>query len=87
MSEVISPFRSLRAGLQLFDILMLCVFHYAYYGRIRAYSFYASYHLVYLFVCHQNHVCEQYIDSVFVGGYCLSWDSVFSVNCAQSAFL
>ena len=36
-----------------------------------------------VFVCHQNDVCEDDIDSVYVGGYC----SVFSVNCVPSSFL
>ena len=45
MSGVISSFRSLRAGSQVFV----------------GYS---------VFSCHQDDVCENYIGSVYVGGYC-----------------
>ena len=43
-----------------------------------------------VFVCHQNDACENYIGSVYVGGYCglsESGHSVSSVNCVQLAFL
>ena len=42
-----------------------------------------------VFVCHQNDVCEKYISSVYVGGYCglSEVDYVSYVNCVQSAFL
>ena len=42
-----------------------------------------------VFVCHLNDVCENYIGSVYVGGYCGLSESelVSSVNCVQSDFL
>ena len=46
MSEVVSSFRSLRAGSQVFALLWYV-----------------------LLVCHQYDVCENYVGSVYVGGY------------------
>ena len=42
-----------------------------------------------VFVCHQNHVCEYSISSVYVGGYCglSKSELVSSVSCVHSAFL
>ena len=74
MSEVISSFRSLRAGSQVFVLLMLflCVILHL--------------TLLYIeFVCHQDDVCENSIGSMYDGGYCGL--SVSSVNCVQSTFL
>ena len=35
-----------------------------------------------MFICHQNNVCEDYIGSVYVGGYCgLSESGVFDKLC------
>ena len=63
MSEVISSFRSLRTGSQVFAFLMmflLCDFAY--------YVLHLSLWYVVL-VCHQYDVCENYVGSVYIGGY------------------
>ena len=91
MSEVIYSFRSLRAGSQVFSLLMLflCViWHSMWSGKsMQMLCILPFYYIV--FVCHQNDVCENYIGSVHVDGYCglVKTDSVSSVNCAQSNFL
>ena len=65
MSEVISSFKSLRAGSQVLALLMLslCVIlHTMWSGK--------SLHFWYvLLVCHQYDVCKNYVGSVYVGGY------------------
>ena len=58
MSEVISSFKSLRAGSQVFVIFMLL-----------ACSSYALPFGMFCFVCHQYDVCTNYVGSVYVGGY------------------
>ena len=62
MSEVISSFRSLRAGSQVFAlfILFLCVILHTMSARSLWYV---------VLVCHQYDVCENYVGSVYVGGY------------------
>ena len=44
---------------------------------------------VLVFVCHQYHVCENYVVSVYVGGYGGLSEHILgvSVNCVQSYFL
>ena len=65
MLEVISSFRSLRDGSQVFALLMLfCILC----GRVRpAIAVHLALWYVVL-VCHQ-YVCTNYIGSVYVGGY------------------
>ena len=55
----------------MFTLLMLflCVIMHTMWSD-RACNYYASYPLVYMFVCHQDDICENSIDSVYVGGYC-----------------
>ena len=92
MSEVISSFRSLRAGSQVFALLMLFLcsdFAYYVFGQEPAVAVHLALWYV-LLVCHQYDVCENYVGSVYVGGYCGLSESglcVSSVNCVQSAFL
>ena len=65
MSEVISSFRSLRTGPQVFALLMLfiCVIlHTMSSGKS------LQLHLS-LLVCHQDVICENYVGSVYIGGY------------------
>ena len=66
MSEVISSFKSLRAGSQLFALLMLflCVILHTI-GAGKSLQL-----LCILLVCHQYDVCNHYVGSVYVGGYC-----------------
>ena len=70
MSEVISLFRSLRAGSQVFALLMLFLSDFAYYvfGQEPAIAMHLSLCYVVL-VCHQYDVCENSVVSVYVGGY------------------
>ena len=72
MSEVISSFRSLRAGSQVFALLMLflCVILHTYYvfGQEPAVAMHLAHWYVVL-VCHQFDVCENSVGSVYVGGY------------------
>ena len=70
MSEVISSFRSLRAGSQVFALLMLflCVI-------LHTMSLGKSLQLLCILpfgmfcLCHQYDVCENSVGSVYVGGY------------------
>ena len=70
MSEVISSFRSLRAGSQVFALLILFIFvilHTMWMGK----SLQMHVTLWYIvFICHQDDVCENYIGMVYVDGYC-----------------
>ena len=71
MSEVISSFRSLRAGSQVFALLMfisLCDFAYYVFGQEPAVAMHLALWYVVL-VCHQYDVCENSVGSVYVGGY------------------
>ena len=73
MSEVISSFRSLRAGSQVFALLMLFLcslsdFAYYVFGQEPAVAVHLALWYV-LLVCHQYDVCENYVGSVYVGGY------------------
>ena len=71
MSEVISSFRSLRAGSQVFALLMLflCVIlHTNVFGQEPAIAMHLALWYVVL-VCHQYDVCENSVGSVYVGGY------------------
>ena len=72
MSEVIFSFRSLRAGSQVFALLMLflCVILHTllYLGMRPAIAMHPS--LIYVvLVCHQYDVCENSVGSVYIGGY------------------
>ena len=68
MSEVISLFRSLRAGSQVFALLMLflCVI-------LHTMSSGKSLQLLCIFpfgiLCHQYDVCEYSVGSVYISGY------------------
>ena len=70
MSEVISSFKSLRAGSQVFALLMLFLSDFAYYifGQEPAVAVHLALWYV-LLVCHQYDVCENSVGSVYVGGY------------------
>ena len=69
MSEVISSFRSLRAGSQVFALLIsLSDFAYYVFGHEPAVTMHLSLWYV-LLVCHQDDVCENSVGSVYVGGY------------------
>ena len=59
MSEVISSFRSLRAGSQVFALLM--ILH-------TAIGIHLSLWYVVL-VCHQYNICENSVGSVYIDGY------------------
>ena len=69
MSEVISSFRSLRAGSQVFALLMLflCVILHTI-GQEPAIAMHLALWYAVL-VCHQYDVCENYVGSVYIGGY------------------
>ena len=71
MSEVISSFRSLRAGSQVFALLMLflrVILHTTWYvfGQEPAVAVHLALWYV-LLVCHQYDVCENSVGSVYVG--------------------
>ena len=71
MSEVISPFRSLRAGSHVFALHMLfmCVIlHTMSSGKSLQLLCILSFGMCVL-VCHQHDVCEISVGSVYVGGY------------------
>ena len=70
MSEVISSFRSLRAGSQVFALLVISLSDFAYYvfGQEPAVTVHLALWYV-LLVCHQYDVCENSVGSVYVGGY------------------
>ena len=72
LSEVISLFRSLKAGSQVVALLMLClcVIKHTLCDRVRACNCYVSYLLVYCVCLPQDDVCENDIGSVYGGGYC-----------------
>ena len=82
MSEVISSFRSLRAGSQVFALLMLflCDFAYCVFGQEPAVAVHLALWYV-LLVCHQYDVCENSVCSVYVGGYCGLSESGLCVFC------
>ena len=65
ISEVISSFRSLRAGSQVFALLMLflCVILHTMSIDMHLALWYV------VLVCHQYDVCENSVGSVYVGGY------------------
>ena len=65
ISEVISSFRSLRAGSQMFALLMFS--HYVL-GQEPAVAVHIALWYVVL-VCHQYDVCENYVGSVYIDGY------------------
>ena len=72
MSEVISSFRSLRAGSQVFallNVISLSDFAYYVFGQEPAVAVHLALWYV-LLVCHQYDVCENSVGSVYVGGYC-----------------
>ena len=69
MSEVISSFKSLRAGSQVFALLMLflCVMlHTMWSGKSLQLLCLLPFWYVVL-VCHQYDVCKKYVGSVYVG--------------------
>ena len=70
MSGVISLFRSLRAGSQVFAlpyVISLCDFAYYGFGQEPAIALHLALWYVVL-VCHQYDVCETSVGSVNVGG-------------------
>ena len=70
MSEVISPFKSLRAGSQVFALLMLffwVILHTMWSGKSVQLLCILPFGM--LLVCHQYDVCKNYVGSVYVGGY------------------
>ena len=69
MSEVISSFRSLRAGSQVFALLMLFLYVILYITSLgRSLELLCILPLGYVvLVCHQ-YVCENFVGSVYVGG-------------------
>ena len=84
MSEVISSFKSLRAGLQVFALLMLflwVIFHAMWLGKSLQLLCILPFGYGVL-VCHQYDVCKNMLVVVLVKA-----DSVSSVKCVQSAFL
>ena len=68
MSEVISSFTSLRAGSQVFALLMLslCVILHTMWLPVVAMNL-ALWYVV--LVCHQYDVCKKIVGSVYVDGY------------------
>ena len=72
MSEVISSFRSLRAGSQVIALLMLflCViWHTMSSGKSLQLLCIFPFDMLCLSACHQYDVCENYVGSVYIGGY------------------
>ena len=70
VSKFISSFKTLRAGSQVFALLMLflCVIlHTMWSGKSLLLLCILPFGIL-CFVCHQNDVCENYIGSVYVGG-------------------
>ena len=67
MSEVITSFKSLRTGLQVFSLLMLflwVILHTMWSGKsLQLECWYV------VLVCHQYDVCKNYVSSVYVGAY------------------
>ena len=82
MSEVISSFRSLELDHRC--LLSLCYFfeYFAYYvfGQEPEVAVHLALWYV-LLVCHQYDVCENYVGSVYVGGYCGLSESGLCVFC------
>ena len=70
MSEVISSFRSLRVGSQVFVPYRIswCDFAYYVFGQEPAIAMHFAIWYVVL-VCHQYDVCENSVGNVYVGGY------------------
>ena len=66
MSEVISSFRSLRAGSPY--VISLSDFACYVFGQEPAVAIHLALWYV-LLVCHQYDVCENYVGSMHVGGY------------------
>ena len=72
MSEVISSFRSLRTGSQMFAflILFLCVIlHTMSSGKSLQLTAMHLSHWYVVLVCNQYDVCENSVGSVYIGGY------------------
>ena len=68
MSDVISSLKSLRAGSQVFALVMfvsLCDFAYSVVGKESAVAMHRTPCYVVL-VCHQYGVCKNYVGSVYV---------------------
>ena len=81
MSEVISSFWRLRAGSQVFALLMLFLI-YVFRQEPAIAMRLALWYVV--LVCHQYDVCENYVGSVYVGAYgglCESGLRVFCKLC------
>ena len=70
MSEVISSFRGLRTGSQVFALLMLflCVILHTM-SSGKSLQLLCIFPLVCCLVCHQYDVCENSVGSVYIGGY------------------
>ena len=68
MSEVISSYKSFRAGSQVFAFLVvsLCDFAYYVFGKEPAIAMHLYLWYVML-VCHQYDICENSVGSVYVG--------------------
>ena len=70
MSEVNSSFKILRAGSQVFSLLMLflCVILNTMWSgkRLQLPCIFKSWYV--MLVCHQYYVCKNYVGSVYVGG-------------------
>ena len=71
MSEVISLFKSLRAGSQVFALLMLSLgvtLHTMWSGKgLQPPCIFPHWHAV--LVCHQYDACKNHVGSVYAGGY------------------
>ena len=84
--EVISSFKSLRAGAQVFTLRMLslCVIcHTMWSGKsLPLLCILPFWHVV--LACHQYDVCKKYVGSVYVGGYGGLSESVFRESCPVS---
>ena len=85
MSEVISSFKSLRAGSQVFALLMLylCVILHNMWSGFAVAMNLALWHIV--LVCHQYHDCKNYVGRVYVGRYGGLSESGLCVFRVQSA--
>ena len=68
MSEVISSFKSLRAGVCTPYVVSLCDFSYYVVGKESAVAIQIALWYVVL-VCYQYVVCKNYVSSVYVSGY------------------
>ena len=68
MSEVISSFESWITGVCSPYVVSLCDFAYYVFGSEPAIAMHLALWYVML-VCHQHDVCENFVGSVYIGGY------------------